>query len=62
MKAKVEIRFFGLEERVQYEVGDEFEGTKERIDHINDVIPGALKAVAAPRKRTAKAKTQEAAE
>lgn len=59
MKAKVEIRFYGLEERVQYEVGDDFEGTKERIEHINDVIPGALKAAAAPRKRTTAKKAAE---
>lgn len=57
MKAKVVKRFFGIAEDKQYEVGDEFEGTKERIEAINDVLPGTLEVIPTrtTRKKTTKA-------
>lgn len=60
MKAKVIKRFYGELEQHQFEVGDMFEGTKERIDYINDKLPGYLEAVAARPRKKAADKTEEA--
>lgn len=54
MKATVKKRFHGIKEGIDFEVDTTFEGTKERIDEINEALPGYLEIVPARSRKTTK--------
>ena len=54
MKATVKKRFHGIKEGIDFEVGTTFEGTKERIDEINEALPGYLEIIPTRSRKTTK--------